>query len=74
MKLKQAVFMLGISICCSPTSIGNNILIGKWANSAIIYSTHIDPTDPTNQIIVSDTIYLMKQMKINSTEINLGYL
>jgi hypothetical protein len=69
MKKKFILIFATTLICCSPNSKTEDELLGKWNNVSIVYATGINPNDPTNTIIVWDTINYGKEIEIKANEI-----
>ena len=70
MKLKLTVIVAAVFVCCSPNSQSKDSLIGNWNSSVTIYKTTINST--TNQVIISDTIDITRQLQISSTGFNVN--
>jgi hypothetical protein len=72
MNMKQIFIIAAVFVCCSPNSKTEDNLIGNWKNSAVILATTVEPNDPTNTIIVWDTVYFTREIQINSNQIKIN--
>ena len=72
MNMKQFLSIAAVFVCCSPNSKTEDNLIGNWKESSVILATTVDPNDPTNTIIVWDTVYFTRGIQINSNEIKIN--
>jgi hypothetical protein len=70
--MKKLLVVAAFLVCCSPNSRTEDNLIGNWKNVGVVLATTIEANDPTNTVIVWDTVYFTREIQINSNQIKMN--